>query len=195
MKKFLFALVVVCSFATVKSNAQIQKGNVLVGGDLANFNLGLDKSSEFKMTLTPKAAWFIADNVAVGGMVNLGLDALQGHTSTTYGIDALARYYLGPNAANTDAVLKHTRIFAEGYVGLNGSNISGGATTNGLGLGFGPGLTYFITPSVGLEGLLEYQGIIGGGNNTINNKLNLSVGFQIYLPGRSTAKKVMNDTK
>lgn len=193
MKKTLLALFVFSLLLNHQVNAQLEKGNVLVGGDLANFSLGLDKSSEFTMSLSPKAAWFIQNNIAVGGYVSFGLDALKGNTATTYGIGPLARYYLGTNQVNTETILKHTRIFVEGNVGIEGSNVSGGASTNGLGLGIGPGVAYFITQNVGLEFLLKYNGIIGFGNDVTSNKINLGVGFQIYLPGRATKNKVMND--
>lgn len=186
---------VLCLIATEKTNAQLQKGNVIVGGDIADFNLGLNKNSDFKMTINPTAAWFIQNNVALGGYVDLGVDAVKGATSTTYGVGALGRYYFGPGQVNTESVLKHTRVFAEANVGIEGSNVSHGATTNGLGLGIGPGIAYFITPNIGLETLLKYKGIVGFGNDPLNSRLDLSVGFQIYLPGRATQNKVMNDAK
>jgi len=195
MKKIIVALLVFSTMAIGKTNAQLQKGNVLVGGDLADFNLGLNKNSDFQMTINPKAAWFIQDNVALGAYVNLGLDAVKGATATTYGVGALGRYYLGANEVNTASVLKHTRAFVEANVGIEGSNVSHGASTNGLGIGFGPGIAYFITPNIGLETLLKYQGIVGFGNAPLNSRLDLNVGFQIYLPGRSTQNKVMNDAK
>ena len=195
MKKF-FTSAIALLFFTIASNAQLQKGNVLVGGDLANFNLGLDKGSYFSLDISPKAAWFIQDNVAVGAYVNLGLiTAKNSNTSTTYGVGALARYYFGPNQVNTESVLKHTRTFVEGNVGIEGSNVSHGPSTNGLGLGVGPGIAYFITPNIGLETLLKYNGIVGFGSDVSTNKLSLNVGFQIYLPGKSTQSKVMNDVQ
>ena len=197
MKKIFAALVLISSFfITQKSNAQLQRGNVLVGGDIANFSLGLDKGSYFTLTIDPKAAWFIKDNLAVGGFVNLGLITAKGtNTETIYGVGALARYYLGTNEVNTDAILKHTRLFVEGTAGLEGDNVSHGATTNGLGLSIGPGVAYFIAPNIGLEGLLKYHGIVGGGNDALRNTLNFNFGFQVYLPGRATRNKVMNDVK
>lgn len=195
MKKIFGALVILCLVCAEKSNAQLQKGNVLVGGDIANFDLGLNKNSDFKMTINPTAAWFIQNNVAVGGYINLGVDAVKGATSTTYGVGALGRYYFGTNQVNTESVLKHTRVFGEANVGIQGYNVSHGSTTNGLGLGIGPGIAYFITPNIGLETLLKYNAIVGFGNDPLNSRLDLNVGFQIYLPGRSTQNKVMNDTK
>lgn len=193
MKKVLATLVIALSLVASKSDAQLQQGNVLVGGDLANFNLGLNKDSHFQISIDPKAAWFIRNNVALGGYVNLGLDIVKGSTNTTYGVGALGRYYAGPNEVNTESVLKHTRLFGEANVGIEGQNISGGSTTNGLGFGFGPGIAYFITPNIGLETLLKYNGIVGFGNDPFSSSLNLNVGFQIYLPGKSTKNKVMND--
>ena len=193
MKKIITLLLVATSVASV-SHAQLQKGNVLVGGDIANFSLGLDKGSYFQIDINPKAAWFIKNNVAVGGYVNLGLlTAKNSNTQTSYGIGALARYYAGPDQINTDGILRHARLFAEGNVGIEGNNVSHGPSTNGLGLGIGPGVAYFITPNIGLETLLKYNGIVGFGSDGSTNALNLNVGFQIYLPGKSTQNKVMRD--
>ncbi|MEP6595022.1 MAG: hypothetical protein ABJA71_03705, partial [Ginsengibacter sp.] len=64
-----------------------------------------------------------------------------------------------------------------------------------LGLGFGPGYAYFITPNIGLETLLKYNGIIGFGNATTQSNLNLNVGFQIYLPTRNLKTRLENDIK
>jgi hypothetical protein len=49
-------------------------------------------------------------------------------------------------------------------------------------LGIGPGVSYFITPNVALDGILKYDVIIGGGNSTTSHQLNVGVGFQIFLP-------------
>ena len=193
MKKIITLLLLATSVASV-SHAQLQKGNVLVGGDLANLSLGLDKGSPFTIKIDPKAAWFIQNNIAVGAYVTLGLQAAKNsNTATNYGVGALARYYAGANQLNTDAILKHTRLFVEGNVGIEGDNVSHGPSTNGLGLGIGPGVAYFITPNIGLETLLKYKGIVGFGNNGSSNVLNLNVGFQIYLPGKATKNKVMKD--
>lgn len=173
------------------ANAQIQKGNVMVGGNLTNINLGLDDPKIFSVDITPKAAWFIQDNVAVGGYVNFGLKtAKNSNTTTTYGVGALGRYYTGKDVE----VLRHGRFFAEATAGIGGVNVSkGGGNTNGLNLSVGPGFAYFITPNIGLETLLKYNGLIGFGSATTQNNLNLSFGFQIYLPGQRTGSKVKSD--
>jgi hypothetical protein len=196
MKKTLFMLAFVMIAGTFAANAQIQRGNVLVGGNIANFDLGLNEGDYFRMRIEPKAAWFIRDNTALGGYVKLGLETAKGQgTIFNYGVGALGRLYMGGNAV---PALKHTRLFFEGNVGFEGENYSEAninTTTNGLGLGIGPGLAYFITPNIGLEGLLKYNGIVGFGTKASSSNLNLNVGFQIYLPSRTLRNAAANDVR
>lgn len=194
MKKILTCLVLATSVATV-SHAQLQKGNVLVGGDLANFNIGLEKNAGFSITLDPKAAWFINGNTAVGAYASLGISKANKNsaTVTSYAVGPLARYYVTDPKVT---LLQHGRFFFEGNIGVEGRNVSdGGGSTNGLGFGVGPGYAYFITPSIGLETLLKYNGLTGFGDEGYQSNLNFNVGFQIYLPGRATRDRIMRDER
>ncbi|MGZ3872686.1 MAG: hypothetical protein ACXVJD_07195 [Mucilaginibacter sp.] len=193
MKKiFIIAFAAIVSTA-FSASAQIQKGNVLVGGNFANLSLGLDDSKVFSLDLTPKAAWFIEDNIALGAYANLGIQtAKNSSTTTNYGVGALGRYYTGEDVE----ILKHGRFFGEATLGLGGVNVSdNGGHTNGVDLGVGPGFAYFITPNIGLETLLKYNGVAGFGNAAYQSTLNLSFGLQVYLPGKSTVRKIQNDMK
>jgi len=178
---------------TMTAKAQIQQGNVLVGADFANFNIGLSKPNVIDLNLTPSAAWFIKDNVALGGYVNFGLETAKGSsTTTTYGVGALGRYYTGKDVE----VLKHGRFFGEATFGVGGTSVSdGGGSTNGINFSFGPGFAYFVTPSIGLETMVKYNGLGGFGDIGYQSNLNLSFGLQVYLPGKSTARKIQGDTK
>lgn len=192
MKK-LIGLVIIClSIFTTKTSAQIQKGNILVGGDIANLNLTLGGSGAFQVTIDPKAAFFIRDNIALGAYLDFGLATAKGAgTDTRYGVGALARYYVNDPTVN---VLKHGRLFFEGNAGIQGISQSDGSNTTGLGLGIGPGYAYFITPNIGLETLLKYNGIVGFGSEPYSSNLNLGIGFQIYLPGRRV-QTIVNEVK
>ena len=132
------------------------------------------------MTLSPKAGWFIKNNLALGAYVDFGLMAAKHvHPSINYGVGALGRYYL--NDPNINSVLRKTRFFGEATVGIEGYNPSGGDNTNGLGLSAGPGVAYFLTPNIGLEGLVNYMGIVGFGSSPASSALTFGLGFQIYL--------------
>lgn len=193
MKKFTFLTVLAVALLISSLRAQIQKGNVMVGGNFADLNLGLNGAKVFSVDITPKAAWFIQDNVALGAYLDLGIKTAKGSSTTTnYGVGALGRYYTGSDVE----ILRHGRIFAEANFGVGGVNVSdGGGHTNGLDLGVGPGFAYFITPNIGIETLLKYKGVFGFGDAVNQSNLNLSFGLQIYLPGRSTANKVKNDVR
>lgn len=191
MKKLLFALVL--SSLALWAQAQIQRGNVMMGANITNINFGLDDPNPFRLTINPKAAWFVQDGVAFGGDVNFGISTSKGAgTDIDYGIGLLARYY---GTKDVERVINNSRLFSEITVGVSGRNPSSGESTNGLGFSFGPGFSYFITRTIGLEALLKYNGVVGFGKSNYAHNLNLGVGFQIYLPGRSTARKIEGDVK
>ena len=192
MKRNILMLALALAFFATKSNAQIQKGNLLVGGDIANFNLTLGGGGAFQMRIDPKVAFFIRDNVALGAYLDFGLATAKGAgTTTDYGVGALGRYYVSDPKVN---VLRQGRLFFEGTAGIEGVSLSGGSNTTGLGLGIGPGYAYFITPNIGLETLLKYNGIVGFGSQAYRSNLNLGIGFQIYLSGRR-AKQIVNEVQ
>lgn len=191
MKRTL-TLVIALLLIVSGAKSQIQNGNLLWGADVADFNLSLNKGGTFSIDLNPKLAYFISNNIALGGYVHFGLLTSKGAgESIDYGVGALGRYYLGKDLN----VVRNSRFFLEGNVGIEGTNPESGENTNGLGLGIGPGWTYFITPNVGLEALAKYQGIVGFGERVTSSNVNLSVGFQIYLPSAQLRRKLESERK
>lgn len=191
MKKIATVLFVMLAVLCT-TKAQLQQGNFLIGSDMASLKLGLNEGSVFDVDVNPKLAFFVRDNLALGAYLHFGLSTSKGAGSNIdYGLGALGRYYISDPTIN---VLRHSRFFFEGNVGIEGTNPASGDNTNGLGLGIGPGLAYFLTPNVGLETLLKYQGIVGFGSRTTSSDLILQLGLQIYLP-TSRIKARMGDNK
>lgn len=186
MKKLLITGAV--ALMGITANAQLQQGNWMVGAEVANVKF----TNGFSMSLTPKLAYFIQDRWALGAQVGLGVVSPEGSsdTQTDWSIAPFTRYYF--TSSEVDNLLNNGAFFAEGSAGFGGNNSSSGNSTNGVELGIGAGYAYFITPNVGLEGLLKYRGLVGGGNSTTQGNLYLGVGFQIYLPG-SKAKAALRD--
>jgi hypothetical protein len=109
MKRNIPMLILAFAFFTTKTDAQIQRGNLLVGGDIANFNLTLGGGGAFQMRIDPKLAFFIRDNVALGAYLDFGLATAKGAgTTTDYGVGALGRYYISDPKIN---VLRQGRLF------------------------------------------------------------------------------------
>ncbi|CEJ70587.1 hypothetical protein [Chryseobacterium oranimense] len=196
MKKLIFAGILAATGLTATANAQIQKGNWLVGSSLLTSNFGLNTGGGYSIAIQPKGAYFIEDNVAVGGYVNLGISKVTNGSPTRfdYAVGGLGRYYLSPGEKGVDNLLNHGRWFFEGNVGIGGSSVENGNSTTGLDFGVGPGYSYFITPNIGLEGLVKYQGQAGFGSEGLNSNITFNVGFSIYLP-TSKAKDIARDAK
>ncbi len=205
--RLLLAIAVL--FGTIGiANAQLSKGDVMLGTDLGSglisvptnglfgFNFGLNDGAGYNLGLSPKVGFFIADNFLIGAVANLGFTkspktAGQAVESTIYGFQALSRYYLFPGEVGVDNLLKRGRFFVEANGGISGINIKDGATTNGFAMGFGPGLSYFVTDYVALETSFKYNGLAGGGNTNYQHSLGLNLGIQVFLPS-SKAKSIID---
>ncbi len=189
MKKLSFFILAFCSVGIV-SNAQTQKGYYLIGGNIAAAG-GNTNEKSFNLQLSPKAAWFIQDDLALGGQINLGIDAGRGRgPSINYFVGPMARYYFGDQQINTP---KQTRIFAEANAGIGGINGSG-RSTNGFEAGIGPGVAFFVNENIALELLAKGNITTGAGSNGVAFKPNIGLGFQIYLP-TSKLKSIKENMK
>jgi hypothetical protein len=194
--KHCYVLFISLIFLNISVNAQTSKDWYIIGGKISNINLDFQKgNTAFRFDLTPRVAWFVKDDLAIGAEVLIGLNTSKGFTAVSYGIGPIARYYLTPNALTE---LKKSRWFLDGNVGFYGSNtkVSGSPSvnTNGLGIGFGPGLAYFFNQNIALEVLAKYNLTVGFGNSTTNNALNLGLGFQIHLP-KAKLRSMKNEVK
>lgn len=209
MKKTIIIGTILFMGAIGITNAQIQKGNLMLGSDLGSglvsntssglfgFNFGLNEGSGYNVGISPKMGYFVKDNFMLGAVLNFGFakSAKSGGTSTestTYGIQGLSRYYLSPGEHGIDNLLKKGRFFMEGNAGVAGVNVKHGATTNGFAFGVGPGYSYFVTNSVALETSLKYNGLVGGGNTTYQNALGLNFGIQAFLPSSTARARIKN---
>lgn len=184
-----------CAFFISIANAQLEKGNVMVGSNISNLNLGLNTSNDVSFRLTPKAGWFIDNGLVLGTQALFGITHVGGTSGSTieYGIGGFGRYFALDESMD---FIRNTKIFFEAGVGFQGRSRTSGASssTNGVGFAFGPGISYFFTSNVGVEALLQYNGIVGFGAETYQNILILNIGFQIYLPFHSnkTTDKVFD---
>ena len=206
INRLLLSFVVILGAVGI-ANAQLSKGNYMLGTDMGSglislpnnglfgVNFGLNDGAGYNLGLSPKAGYFIADNFLIGAVVNLGFTKSpesngESVESTVYGVQALSRYYLFPREVGGENLLKRGRFFMEGNAGISGVNVKDGLTTNGIALGVGPGLSYFITDNVALDISFKYNALAGGGNTAYQHSLGLNLGIQVFLPS-SKAKKII----
>lgn len=199
MKKLILILLLLPALLVFNNNAEAQteQGSTLFGAQLTNISLNfLEGNTSFDLGISPKVGFFVADNVVIGGEVNLGLSTRTDFTQIDYLVGPFGRYYFNNEEIDV-TVSQRSLFFAEANAGIQGSNVKSGGNTsnsNGLGLGAGVGLAYFVSPTVGLETSLKYNFGIGFGNATFQNRLGLNLGFNIYLPSKSLRDQVETET-
>lgn len=212
MKKLLLLSAFAIFGFTQVSNAQTEKGTLMLGSDLGSglvsstnsglfgFNFGLNEGAGFNLGLSPKMGYFVKDNFMLGAVVNFGFTKSPEYNgfstrTTTYGIQGLSRYYVSQGERGIDNFLKHGKFFMEANAGVAGVNVKDGPTTNGFAFGVGPGYSYFVTNNVALETSLKYNGLVGGGNTTYQHALGLNFGVQVFLPSSEAKRRVNNPDK
>ncbi|TXI31224.1 MAG: hypothetical protein E6Q58_05410 [Niabella sp.] len=181
-RALLFALALMLITGTT-ATAQTEKGYYLIGGNIGNIKANFQNGiSVFGIGVSPKVAWFVKDDLAIGGQVNLNFQTATNIGSTfAYFVGPMARYYFTKDELKE--LVKHTTFFVEANAGVGGTNSSkGGISTNGFDFGIGPGLAFFVNENIALEALAKYNLTAGFGNAPVSSGFNIGVGFQIHLP-------------
>jgi len=154
----------------------IQQGNWMVGGSIGSIGYSFEGKS-FNAAVNPRAGYFVSDGIAIGAEALLGLTTVKDQDNIwNYGIAPFVRYYFPEGASSTG------RFFGHGSVGIAGSSPGDGATiTAGANVGY----AHFITQTVALEAMAGYnysKATVANSNKA--SGLGVSLGFQIYLPGK-----------
>jgi hypothetical protein len=164
---------------TISVNAQITKGNWMVGGD-ASFNNSKvinDKDeiigSGNGIRIFPNIGYFLIDKFAVGINGNFNYGKTNGSPSSIgYGGGPFARYYfLKPE--------KTVNVFAEANYNYYTSKTQGFDSTNGSSYRFKAGPVIYFNSSVGLE--LTLNDSTEKFSNYTSKYFTVGFGFQIHL--------------
>lgn len=196
MKSLVAFFVAGAMLLTGVAYGQNRTGKLMMGAQLANISGTFqNNSNQFNLVISPSAAYFFRDNLAVGAKLDLGLDVLKDAPTTfTYGIGPWARYYF-TDVPQEMQFSKYAAFFVDGFVGVQGVvHNKGGGNTNGLGIQVGPGISYFITPDISLDGSIYYNLVLGFGNATTANSVGINLGFQVFLPTRRLENRYYEET-
>ena len=185
MKTFFFCIVFVCSLVV---NAQITKGNWLVGGS-GSFSISYSSFKDSSgneirtegtgLQLRPNIGYFISDRFATGLRLNLGFSNSPGRNNSNWGagLGPFVRYYFLDINNRINILSEANFSYGRGLSQINNDNSS-------TSFGFSSGVVLFFNSSVGLELLLNYTDSTSrrdGRNDSNSNLLFVSLGFQIHL--------------
>ena len=175
MRTLFFFLVLA---TTLTLNAQITKGNWMVGGD-ASFNSATVHDSDGNETgksngvrIYPNIGHFVADKFAVGLIPSFSYGKTKnGPSNISFGIGPFARYYFlkKDNRINILADANYIYYYSETDGAFPRHNSSFTAKS---------GVVLFFNNSVALEFTLGYN---IDNFSTVTNRINLGFGFQIHL--------------
>lgn len=188
MKKALLALL---CLASVSAFAQVKKGDKLVGVSFGSISYTSSDSktsysntptvyesdgNSFSISVNPNVAWFVNDNLAIGGGVSISFYSSKSTSSNTgssttteskytqpsFYIGPFARYYFGGSPKGMPFVQANFQYGV--YGGKSESKSSGGSSsetkTNPKGdwnAGASFGYEHFITPNVGIYGSIGFN--------------------------------------
>lgn len=187
--KRLFAIALLSFIVTSTTYAQLQQGFWLLGGDASYKKLTFGQLSTQKQQIfqtSPTIGFFVLDKLAVGVLGNYTSSRTTSDTpnfpdslgtNKRYGIGAFTRYYLLPvdNKLNVFTEASYNRDF---FPYSKEINIDQNRFTGTL------GLSYFLTPNIGLNLQASYSKFKLDEelrNNKWNSDFTTSIGFSIHL--------------
>lgn len=176
MKSISILFLITLMILSFTGSGQTEKGSFLVGGD-AWFNSAFasSRTPNLSLFLSPTAGLFIANNFAIGAGIGTGFSISNSFSSINYGISPFVRVYFGESK---------TKPFLLGEIGYRGATyFTLSSSSNSFSGRLGIGLASFINSKVAIETVLGYRVNAGIGTPPLHY-VNLSVGFQIYLPAK-----------
>jgi Protein of unknown function (DUF3575) len=189
MKKLLSFSVL--TFAALSSMAQTEKGSKLIGVGIGSISFTSSDSkttysntptvynsdgSSFSISVNPNVAWFVQDNLAIGGSVSLSFYSSKSESSNTsssttseskstqpsFYIGPLARYYFGGSKKGMPFAQLNTQFGV--YTGKSESKTSTGnsseTTTKPKGdwnVGVAVGYEHFVSQYVGFYASIGFN--------------------------------------
>lgn len=185
MKKLFRTFFISVLLLTLSSNAQITKGNWLVGGsgNISSYenkyiNNGTEVSNKgLGINISPNIGYFFINKFVAGANISIGYTKPQGYeNSSSYGIGPFVRYYFLKEDKRINLLAQANYSFGATKSGINKSQ------SNGYGFKAGP--VIFFNSSVALEVTLDYNSsklIPNNSSSSSYNNFQVGLGFQIHL--------------
>ncbi len=189
-------------FTTNAMNAQTQKGNFMVGGEVglstSSSTVNVDGSetegsSATQFNIAPSVGYFFANNFAMGIGVDYTLSTVKNNRRDELDSDLLFGPYMRYYVPFGDKALFFEVDFGYGNStdNITVNNEQQLAVTNVFAAGIGPGFTIFSNDNIGIEALAKYNFASSNSvltangvettSNSITHAFDFSVGLQVYL--------------
>ncbi|WP_395064159.1 hypothetical protein [Flavobacterium sp.] len=170
--------ILICLLLALISNAQITKGNWMVGGSgyFNNSNAKNSNGDEIQSStgfaVQPNLGYFFYNRFAGGLMASYSYGKTKGGNSNSgLGVGPFIRYYILKPEKIINFLLEANYYYGKDF---NKSDY----VTN---YGFKAGPVIYFNSSVGLELLAKYQHVFYSSDSFTSNSFQIGLGFQIHL--------------
>lgn len=185
MKKYLLLFVSIIVFGTMQAQKNedhngFMKSDKYISG-LIGFST-ISNADDVKIKqfeVSPRFGYFISDFIAIGGRLGYGYYHKKNSAgarvaeNSTFTVEAFGRYYLLPGSKFS--------VFGELGIGFGSTKNIAGNWTNGINVGFTPGLSYFINQHFAVEfgiGVLSYDTVKPEGGNGSTDSFAVGVNLE-----------------
>lgn len=182
MKKILFSLIILIATA-ITTNAQTDKGDWLVGGNLT-LNTTSDNS---QFTFIPSAGFFFADGFAAGAELIFITSKLGNTKRNGIGVGPFARYYFSLKEPAFKPLIQAGFSIQSVNTTIKTNITSIKTSDTQTSFFIGGGAAYFINSNVALEGVMGYNRTKVE-NQDANGGFLLRIGFQVHLTSGEVSK-------
>lgn len=183
--KLIIAIAILSFFS---SNAQITKGNWMVGGNISfqydktenknndtnsqGTNVNYSNIGGYTLNIEPNVAYFIKDKFSLGTSINYINGFIEGNSFSNDGMNLAINPFLRYYFLNTE---KAYNVFFEPSYSIFISKSLG----NNNGFGVKTGFVYFLNSSVAFESIIKYSKIYS--EQYDSNNIYFGFGLQIHL--------------
>ena len=179
MKKLFRTFFISSLLLTLSANAQITKGNWMVGGnayfDNSNLknNTGEEIQSSTQIFIQPNIGYFFYDRFASGLSTRFGYSKTKGSSfsNTGFGVGPFLRYYFLKPEKRINILLEANYFYGKDF---NKSDFN-------TSYGFKTGPVIYFNSSVALELLAKYEHTYYSADSYTSDSFQIGLGFQIHL--------------
>ncbi|WP_268123447.1 outer membrane beta-barrel protein [Roseivirga pacifica] len=145
MKKLILAITFLSFYSL--ANAQIQKGDIQVGGTVSYSKSKIEGSFDREIqqfNLTPRAGLFVSDLTSIGLQLGYSSTKIDDSKESIFSIGAYSRFH--------KAISDNLYIFFQPGIAFGtGSDDDQDTDISTFDFSFVPGITYFLTPKLAAE--------------------------------------------
>jgi hypothetical protein len=157
MKKLLLSMVAIAGLA-LTTQAQTEKGNVMLGGNVG-FNTSKAEGaakSDVNFSIVPTVGYFVSDNIAIGTGVGYTYDksVSNNNLNQAFEVSPFGRYYVGlSDQFKFFGQLAVPMAFGNNKLVSDEGDVADDkyASTTNIGVNLAPGLAFYPTKKIGIE--------------------------------------------